>query len=405
MSQRRAFFTLCGANFFIYGLNAIYNCFIPLYLDKYFDEIAVGALLSIGPVLMILSPLVWGIAADRSRRKNNVLALICGFAAVSFFILGFYQNFIWCAFFVAVFMFFSAPYGGLIDTITLEASSDCKIKYGPPRLMGTVGYGIIAIVISVLPSSNELLLFSSYAAAALVGVTFLLVSPSVAGHARKRDKTAHNKKEKDIPSDTSENTGGVQTLGELIRNRSMIIIFIIIFVMTFVFTYYSNFMPQYMTQDLNLPAWVWGLNVFVTLTIEFPFFIWFDKIMSRIGLKQLLIITSAVCAIRYFLLTAARDPVSILIIGAFTGAWITISIYCGTYYINATVAPRIRASGQSLMYALAYGAPKVFAGFGGGIMTKYLGVPFSYLLCGVMCALCIIIALFFKNSNLVKNKG
>ena len=396
MTQRRAFLTLCGANFFVYGLNAIYNCFIPLYLDKYFDEIAVGALLSIGPVIMILSPILWGIATDRAKKKNNILMLIVAFAAVSFFALGIYRSFLWCAVMLAVFMFFSAPYGGLVDTLTLEAAANSGIKYGPPRMMGTVGYGIIAIVVSLIPSSNELLLFSSYSIAAVAGIFFLKISPAVAGHDR-REKGANAKTEQ--VKTAQEEGAGIQTLTELLKNRGMIIILIVIFVMLFVFSYYSNFMPQYMTQNLGLPTWVWGITVFVTLTLEFPFFIWFDKIMTKVGLRRLLIITSVVCTARHFLLSFAKDPVTILITSALTGAFATVSIYCGTCYINAAVAPRIRASSQSMMYAVSYGAPKVIAGIGGGIMTKYLGVPASYILCGIMCAACIVVSLCFKDKG------
>ncbi len=382
MTLRKAFFTLCGINFLVYGLNAVYNCFLPLYLGTHFDEIKVGGLLSIGPVIMMAAPLLWGALSDKAKYKNNVLAfIICG-AAVSFFLVGLNSSFPYTAFMLGCSMFFMSPYGGLVDTITLEASTDTGLKYGPLRLMGTVGYGIIAIIISVLPASNPLFLFGSYAAIALLAVLFLKLSPQIKGHAAKKEKT---------------------DLKPLIRDKNMTLILIILFTVMFAFSYYSNFMPSYMTQTLGLPSYVWGINVFVTLMLEFPFFIWFDKIMSFFSIRTLLVVTVAVSAIRYLTLGIFTHPVLILIIGALTGAWITVVIYCGTYYINTTVPDSIKASGQSYMYALGYGVPKVIAGIGGGIMTRYLGVPVSYFVCAALCAVCLAAAFMFPR-DYIKNR-
>ncbi len=374
MTLRKAFITLCGVNFFIYGLNAVYNCFIPLYLGMHFDEIKVGGLLSIGPVVMMAAPLLWGVLSDKAKYKNNVLAFVVCCAAVVFFLIGLNTMLLYTAFMLAFSMFFMSPYAGLVDTITLEASTETGLKYGPMRLMGTVGYGIIAMIISVLPTSNPLFLFGSYVVVAIIGVFFLKTAPQISGHAAKKEKT---------------------NLQPLIRDKNMTLILIIIFFVMFAFSYYSNFMPSYMTKTLGLPSYIWGVNVFVTLLLEFPFFIWFDKIMKYFSLRRLLIVTVIVSALRYLLLGIVTQPILILIVAALTGAWITVSIYCGTYYINATVPDNIRASGQSYMYAVGYGTPKVIAGIGGGIMTRYLGVSVSYFICAALCAACLIAALMF----------
>lgn len=377
ITTRRAVISLCGINFFVYGLNAVYNCFIPLYLGRYYDEVAVGGLLSIGPVVMMFAPLIWGRVSDRAKSKNNVLAFIIACAAVVFCAVGLIHSFAYTALMLALFMFFSAPYGGLLDTVTLEASRSSSLKYGPLRLMGTVGYGVIAVITGLLPASNEALLFGVYAVTAAISILMLRLAPQIEGHASKREKVS---------------------ILPLVRDRSMLLLLIVIFTLMFAFSYYSNFMPAYMTETLGLPAWVWGVNVFATLAVEFPFFILFDKIMEKFGLRRLLFVTVLISALRYFLLAAVTSPFAILTVGIVTGAWITVSIYCGTYYINATVADNIRASGQSYMYAVGYGAPKVIAGLGGGFITKYLGVPIGYLICAAACTLCIAAALAFPKN-------
>jgi PPP family 3-phenylpropionic acid transporter len=109
MTLRKAFITLCGINFFIYGLNAVYNCFIPLYLGLHFDDITVGGLLSIGPVVMMAAPLLWGMLSDKAKFKNNVLAFVVSGAAVIFFLIGLSSNLFYTAFMLAFSMFFMLP--------------------------------------------------------------------------------------------------------------------------------------------------------------------------------------------------------------------------------------------------------------------------------------------------------
>jgi len=377
MTYKRVFFTLCGVNFFVYGLNAVYNCFMPLYLGNYFDEIAVGTLLSIGPIIMILAPILWGKVSDKAKSKNFVLILLIICASISFLLIVFNNNFIYVALMLAVFMFFSSPYGGLVDTITIEATQISSLKYGPIRLMGTIGYGLIAVIISLLPVSGNNTLFIAYAVIGLIAVLMLAFAPKVEGHASKREKVS---------------------IMPLIRDKNMTLILIITFVVMFSFSYYLNFTPTYITETLGLPSWVWGINIFATLAIEFPFFIMFDKIMKHWGLRSMLIVTVIISAARYLVLGIVTSPFLIILISVLTGSWITVATYCGTYYISTNLPENIQASGQSYMYAVAWGIPKVLAGIGGGIITKYLSVPVSYVLCGVACLICIFAALDFPKS-------
>ena len=47
------------ANGLVYGFNALYYCFIQIYIEQYHDPVNSGILLAIGPLVAIFAPLFW----------------------------------------------------------------------------------------------------------------------------------------------------------------------------------------------------------------------------------------------------------------------------------------------------------------------------------------------------------
>ena len=371
---------LFAANGLVYGLNALYYCFIQIYLEQYHTPVNVGILLSIGPLVSIFAPLFWGMSADRAKYKNNVLTLTVAGSAVFYVALMFSQNFIYLFIMLILLMFFMSPFGGLIDTITLEYTADSGFPYGPIRVLGTIVYGAIPMVLSIFTDTNIFVIFYAYAAVAVLSILALLIMPKVEGHAQKSERI---------------------NILPIFKDWRLVVIFVMIAVSHFSWGYYTNFYPSYITDGLGLSQTVWGINVFVTVLGEIPFFLMFTGIFKRFGVKKVLFISLVLSVLRYGLLAIVTGSVGILVTGLVTGASVTMITYCGSVYINENVAPAMKASGQTIMYALCYGIPKVLAGVFGGMMTDSLGVPMSMFLCTGLsvAALVLFFAVFLRDQS------
>ena len=107
------------SNAIVYSLNALYYCFIQIYIAKFHPEETTGILLSIGPFVAIFAPLMWGLLADRAKSKNLVLAAAMLGSAVCYFLIGRGHSFWYLALTLFLTMLFMAPFGGLVDTVTL----------------------------------------------------------------------------------------------------------------------------------------------------------------------------------------------------------------------------------------------------------------------------------------------
>ena len=179
---------LFAANGLVYGLNALYYCFIQIYLEQYHTPVNVGILLSIGPLVSIFAPLFWGMSADRARYKNSVLTLTVAGSAVFYVALMFSHNFIYLFIMLILLMFFMSPFGGLIDIITLEYTAESGFPYGPIRVLGTIVFGGLPMLLTVFTDTNIYIIFYAYAAVAALSILALLIMPKVEGHAEKSER-------------------------------------------------------------------------------------------------------------------------------------------------------------------------------------------------------------------------
>ena len=369
------------ANGSVYGLNALYYCFIQIYIRKFHAEDVTGMLLAIGPLVSIFAPILWGNLADRARSKNAVLAASMAGAAVFYFLLMFNQSFWYLAAMLFILMFFMSPFAGILDIITLEYTADSGVPYGPFRIAGVFFFGIIPMVLTGFTETNINIIFFAYLILAAIGIFSVCTSPKVAGHGSKERKP---------------------DMLAVLRDRRLMLMFVLVAIAQFTWAYYLNFFPGHLTGDLGHPQTVWGLNTFLTVLGEIPFFLAVNKLFDKLGIKKLLGICAGLLIIRYFGLALLTNVPLLLGVGVLTGLATTVYTYCGSVYITRHVAPENKASANSLMYALANGIPKVLAGVLGGIMTTAIGYTASMLICGLLgvLALVIFLAVFAKDKAL-----
>ncbi|MBQ8510265.1 MAG: MFS transporter [Clostridia bacterium] len=364
--------SLMSANGLIYGLNALYYCFIQLYIGKYHPESVTGVLLAIGPLVSIFAPILWGIVADKAKSKNIVLAATLIGAAVFYFLLMFNQSFWYLAAMLTLLMFFMSSFPGLVDIITLEYTAENNVAYGPLRITGTFMFGLLPMVLTGFTETNINIIFYAYIIMAALSVAAIMTAPKVAGHG---------------------STGRSPSIITLFRDHKLMLIFLFVGVSQFTWAYYLNFFPGHLTGDLGLSQQVWGVNTFITVLGELPFFLAFNKLFDKFGMKKLLLLSLILVTLRYAGLAFLTNVPLLLIVGLLTGFATTVFTYCGSVYINSDVAPESKASANSLMYALGNGIPKVMAGVLGGVMTEGIGYTASMVICTLLCAAALV--LFF----------
>ena len=366
------------ANTLIYGLNALYYTFIPIYLEQVcsFDEFQRGIILSIGPLVAIPALLFFGIMSDKAKYKKNILALIIIASAVLFYAISFNTSFLYLAVIFAVMMFFFSPFGSLIDSISLEYTVSAQVKYGPIRTMGSLAFGVLSLTLTFLTQVNINIIFVSFIIMAIISVISTKLMPPIQGHARE-------------PKQIS-----LKSFKEFFSDKTVVALFICLLIGQFSYGAYNNFMPNFIISELKLPQWVWGLNVLLTILGELVFFVKFDFFFRRFTLKQILMFSIFTQVIRYLSFWLISDGVGILITSLITGSFCTVINYVAAYYINMTAKKEFRTSAQTLLYAISFYVARFLSAFAGGIISNKFGFGILMMCCAILNILLLIYAKF-----------
>ncbi len=380
-SRLRARLSLFSANFFIYGLNALYYNLMQKYLETVIDgdnkTVIIGILLSIGPLVSIFAPILWGYVADRSKSKNAVLSVTVAFSALFFFLLMFNNSPVYLAIMLGILMFFMSAYPGIIDIITIEYTDSNNMNYGPIRVTGAVAFGGATFVLASLTANGYGPMFYGYLIMAALAIVSIMTAPRVEGHGSGKGENAKK-----------------TSLVVLFKDGKLMLLFLFVGVVQFAWAYYTNFFPAHLSNDLGQPDSVWGVNALLTVLGEVPFFLAFSMLFKKFGIRKLMLVSFLLSTLRYLALAFITNIPALLAVGFATGFAVTVFTYCTSVYINNYIAPENKASANSLMYALGNGIPRVLAAAVGGYMTQYLGYVASMVVCTVLCAASVILFLF-----------
>lgn len=373
MRKSISFLSILSINFLIYGFNTLFGSLLPPYFTARFSSTVAGVLLSFGPIVAIFSPMLWGVISDRAKNKNRIMMLLVLGATLFFYLIGVTLNLPLLALFLIATMFFMAPFGGLVDLLTLNACAQVQKPYGPCRVLGTLGFGVVALFGDLLMAGNDRRLFPLAVAVGALSLLSLRLMPQHTAPTQSR----------------REARGKVGYF----KNKTLVTLTLIIGVAQFTWAYYSNFCAQYLTDQLGAPDGIWGTVVLVTVLSEIPFFFSFNQIFKRFSISTLTWFSCLVMVLRWLAFGLVKNLIVLLVISAITGTFVTILTYCITVYIKEKIAPELQATTLNLLYALGMGVAKTLAGFVGGLMTEYLGFSVSILLCAGMMFLMLLLAL------------
>ena len=385
-------------NFLIYGMNAVYYPFVSIFLGRNFDDIPKGQLLSIGPIVICISLLFWGRIADAAKTKNSVLTGVIIAACVSFAALMTCTAFLPTAIALAVLMCFMAPYISFTDTITLEALEKCGVPYGPVRVLGTAGYAVISVIAGQAIDRGLFPYSAVYLVTAALAIAAVMLTPKVAGGSHVSEDESKEETEK------KSSSRRLSALLPTLRRPDYLIVVAVNFVGCYAWFYSLDFLPGYLTENFGMSTSFWGLNTAAALALEIPFFILFDKIYSKFSLKTIMLVSVFFSIARYVLLYFTQGGVPLLILSAFTGAWVSIFCYCAIYFLHKIVPDEHRAAGISITIALGQYLPQVLAGQLGGVLTEKLGFQTCTAINAAAFLLCLIPVLLLPKGTFLIRK-
>ncbi len=359
--------------FLIYAAMAVVSSYLPLYFStaRGFTPTQIGYILAAAPVVAIAAQMFWGNIADMVKSKNKLLSIILLLLCVSMALLPFGRIFTLALILQCFYAFFDAPTYSLTDTIITENCNKLRLNFGRIRLAGTIGFGVIGWIAGIVMGYNIYLMFPMYLILMLCAQIPLRRMPSVAGHRQSKTK--------------------VNPLS-LFKDKRLCFIYALCAAVAIPVNFIFAFFSIYLTSpSIGGHTWQIGMYLFLSVVMEIPLLFYYDRIIKRFGIENIMLISLVMLCVRFFIIGYVTNPYILIISGALQCSYVTFFVGAALY-ISRNVDPGLKATGQAVSSMLVAGVAKIVSSLVAGNLIDAVGYADSYKICGVYAAVALIIA-------------
>ena len=353
------YWRLAAVYFFYFAYLGAFAPYFSLYLSSLGIAAAgIGAIMSLPQLVRIFAPHLWGWLADRGGYRLRVArigtvigtAIFCGlFAATEFDAL--YAVVLLMSFFLSA----ALPQ---VETTTLSHLGDHSAQYGRVRVWGSIGFIaavlIVGYVLDVLPI--DMLLWIMLATLGALTVLLMLVpeAPPTA-HAHDHTPIAH-----------------------VMREPRVIALIVACALMAVAhgpyYTFYSIHLVGY-GYTKGAVGWLWSVGVICEIAI----FFWMAHLFRAFTLRQVLIASFALAAIRFAIIASCADNLALLLFAQTLHAATFGSFHAAALgFVHRFFRGRNQARGQAIYTSLTFGLGGTIGGLYAGYAWEHFGAVYTF---------------------------
>ncbi len=353
------YWRLAGVYFFYFAYLGAFAPYFSLYLSSLGIAAAgIGVIMSLPQLVRIFAPHLWGWLADRGGHRLRVArictvigtAIYCGlFAATDFDAL----------FAVVLLMsFFLSAALPQVETTTLSHLGEHSAQYGRVRVWGSIGFIAAVLIIGYVLDALSIRVLL-WIMLAILGATSLLLmlvpEPPQAAHAHDHTPIAN-----------------------IIRQPQVIALIVACALMAVAhgpyYTFYSIHLVGY-GYTKGTVGWLWSLGVICEIAI----FFWMAHLFRAFTLRQVLIASFALAAIRFAVIAVCADNFALLLIAQTLHAASFGSFHAAALgYVHRFFRGRNQARGQAIYTSLTFGLGGTLGGLYAGYTWEHFGAVLTF---------------------------
>jgi PPP family 3-phenylpropionic acid transporter len=361
-----------------WSLGAFYFCYFAYvggftpYLSLYLDSVGmsavqIGLLVAVNQSSRLFAPMLWGVLADRSGERMQIVRLTAFAGGVS--MLGLFAGNSFAALFVtlAVMSFFTSATMPLAEATTFGHVRGDTGRYARIRLWGSVGF--IFAVVGIGYFLDFATLGDWLWLVVAVYVVALLATWQVPESVVQRGEHA-----------------GVDARTILARPEVAGLLGACFLMATAHGAYYSFFSVHLVDNGYSksVVGWLWALGV----VCEVAVFWWMPQLVARAGLYRLLAATFVIAVLRFLLIGwLVHSPVALVLAQVMHAATFGAYHAAAIGLIHRWFDGAHQAKGQALYTALSFGAGGTLGGFASGLSWSALGPAVTFTLAALAAAL------------------
>ena len=357
--QQLPYWRLAGVYFFYFAYIGAFAPYFSLYLDAVGVTAAgIGVIMALPQLVRIFAPHLWGWLADRSRRRLRVArigtvigtAVYCGLFAAH----GFESLFA----IVLLMSFFLSAALPLVEVTTLAHLGEHTAQYGRIRVWGSIGFIAAVLLIGYaldwLPIGALLWIML----AILIGAAALLMAVPEAPHA------AH----------THEHT----PIAHVLRQPQVVALMVACALMAVAHGPYYTFFSIHLVgygYTKGAVGWLWAFGVICEIAI----FFWMSHLFRAYTLRDVLIASFALTAVRFVIIAWWADNLLLLLLAQTLHAASFGSFHAAALgYVHRFFRGRNQARGQAIYTSLTFGLGGTLGGLYAGYAWERLGAGITF---------------------------
>ncbi|QIB52028.1 MFS transporter [Pseudomonas sp. OIL-1] len=347
------YWRLSGFYFAYFALLGGIAPFLSLYFHHLgFSAARIGELVAIPMLMRCLAPSLWGWLGDVSGRR--LLIVRCGALATALSFTGIFlrQDYLWLALIMALHSFFWHAVLPQFEAITLAHLGDQSARYSQVRLWGSVGFIATVVGLGWLLQAFDLDVYP-VVMLAIMSAIFLcsLLVPAP-------------------PSRLVKEGGQLATgfIRQLLR-PGVPAFFVCVALMQLSHGPYYTFLTLHLealgyTRSAIGVMWAFGVLAEILL------FALMTRILAFCSLKQMLVVSFALAALRWLLLGGLADHLAVLLFAQLLHAATFGSFHVAAiHFVQQSFSERMQGQGQALYATLA--------GVGGALGALYSGYSWT----------------------------
>jgi PPP family 3-phenylpropionic acid transporter len=379
----RPIMVLSSIYYFLYfGAVAFLFPFLALFYKAHgLTGSQIGVLSAVPPLISFFGAPLWNGAADATHRHKLVAVLaVLGVVTIAF-IFPSLATFAAMFVMICLYSFFNSPTGSLVDSAVMVLLGDRKERYGRIRLWGTVGYGVIAPLASLMIGRYGVKwAFWGYA---LIMAGGLLV---LAGLPFRQSRSS------------SSFFGGMR---QLFGHRAWMLFLLMVFIAGAGMATYNNYFLVYL-QSLGASSALMGLALTIATASEIPAMFFSDRILRRFGARGMLIIAMSTIGLRLLAYSATTASWLILLIQVVHGLTFAAVYTAGVYFADQIAPAGMKATAQGMFTGTLMGFGSAAGGLLGGVLMDRFSPSGMYAGMGGLVLVGLFVFLLFERRFSVK---
>lgn len=370
------YWRLAGAYFFYFAYIGAFAPYFSLYLSASGVAAAgIGVIMALPQLVRIFAPHLWGWLADRSSRRLRIArigtvigtAIYCGlFAARDF------ESLFAIVLLMSFFLSAALP---LVEVATLTHLGEHTAQYGRIRVWGSVGFIAAVLIVGYALDWLPIRALLWIMLAILVGAIALLMLVPEAPHA--------------------EHSHDHTPIAHVLRQPQVVALMVACALMAVAHGPYYTFFSIHLVgygYTKGAVGWLWALGVICEIAI----FFWMSHLFRAFTLRQVLIASFALTAVRFVIIAWWADSLLWLLLAQTLHAASFGSFHAAALgYVHRFFRGRNQARGQAIYASLTFGLGGTLGGLYAGYAWERLGAGITFS-GAALCAFAGMLILWFK---------